>query len=92
MLVSCDKDTETANHQPDMITPTPTVTPTPAVSSTDYLPLTLPVLDAFFAEPQFASDLKRDLNLTDDQVQQLRTAAREETARLREDTEGDYTG
>jgi lipoprotein-anchoring transpeptidase ErfK/SrfK len=91
-LVSCGRDTETANHQPDLTTPTPTATPTPAVASKDYLPLTFPVLDAFFAEPQFAPGLKRDLSLTDDQVEQLRTTARQETARLREDTDGDYTG
>jgi lipoprotein-anchoring transpeptidase ErfK/SrfK len=91
-LVSCGRDTETANHQPDLTTPTPTATPTPAVASTDYLPLTLPVLDAFFADPQFGPALKQDLSLTEDQVKQLRTAARQETARLREDTEGDYSG
>ncbi|HEY0006363.1 MAG TPA: L,D-transpeptidase [Pyrinomonadaceae bacterium] len=56
-------------------------------------PLTLPVLDAFFADESFPAELKTKLQLTDEQVTQLRTVAREETAKLREtDANGQYSG
>lgn len=48
------------------------------------LPFTLPVLDAMFAEENFAADLKSKLNLTDAQVEQLRQTAHEATAKLGE--------
>ncbi|HEX8069508.1 MAG TPA: L,D-transpeptidase [Pyrinomonadaceae bacterium] len=47
-------------------------------------PVTLPVLDAFFAEESFGGELKDRLQLTDEQVARLRTLAREETASLHE--------
>jgi lipoprotein-anchoring transpeptidase ErfK/SrfK len=56
------------------------------------LPVTLPVLDAFFAEETFAADLKSKLQLTDEQVGRLRTMAREETGKLRETDTDDYSG
>jgi lipoprotein-anchoring transpeptidase ErfK/SrfK len=56
------------------------------------LPVTLPVLDAFFADEAFAPALKAKLQLTDEQVERLRTAAREETAKLRETDADDYEG
>jgi lipoprotein-anchoring transpeptidase ErfK/SrfK len=52
------------------------------------LPVTLPVLDAMFADESFAGELKSRLQLTDEQVERLRTIAREETATLGEE-EGD---
>jgi lipoprotein-anchoring transpeptidase ErfK/SrfK len=48
------------------------------------MPLTLPVLDAFFSDDAFAGELKQKLHLTDDQVSRLRKVARQETATLRE--------
>ena len=71
--------------------------PSPAmvkVSAADEgaLPVTLPVLDAFFADDQFAVELKSKLQLTDEQVGNLRTMAREETAKLRETDTDDYSG
>ena len=56
------------------------------------LPVTLPVLDAFFADAAFAPALKAKLQLTDEQVERLRTLAREETAKLRETDADDYEG
>ncbi len=47
-------------------------------------PVTLPVLDAFFAQENFAAELKSKLQLTDEQVDTLRSIARQETLRLRE--------
>jgi lipoprotein-anchoring transpeptidase ErfK/SrfK len=71
--------------------------PSPAtvkVSAADEsaLPVTLPVLDAFFADDQFASELKSKLQLTDEQLGKLRTMAREETSKLRETDADDYSG
>jgi hypothetical protein len=56
------------------------------------MPVTLPVLDAFFADETFAGELKTNLQLTDQQVDQLRTVAREETSKLRETDTDDYSG
>jgi lipoprotein-anchoring transpeptidase ErfK/SrfK len=46
--------------------------------------VTLPVLDAMFADESFAGELKSKLQLTDEQVTRLREIAREETAKLSE--------
>ncbi len=81
-------------------TATPTTTPTPAAdasaaphkSSANNLPVTLPVLDAMFADEKFAPDLKAQLQLTDEQIERLRQAAREETVKLRETETGEHTG
>ncbi len=65
--------------------PTPPLpTPTPLLKLKE-LPITLPLLDAlFFVDRQFAAVLKSQLQLTDEQVTQLRQAARQETAGLNE--------
>ncbi len=55
------------------------------------LPVTLPVLDAMFADEAFAGELKSKLQLTDEQIEKLRNVAQEETASLREG-EGDEHG
>jgi lipoprotein-anchoring transpeptidase ErfK/SrfK len=86
-----------ANNNPANNASTPTSQPSPAtvkVSATDEsaLPVTLPVLDAFFADDTFAGELKSRLQLTDEQIGKLRTMAREETAKLRETDTDDYSG
>jgi lipoprotein-anchoring transpeptidase ErfK/SrfK len=48
------------------------------------LPVTLPVLDAMFADEAFAGELKSKLQLTDEQVEGLRKVAGEERAGLDE--------
>ena len=53
------------------------------------LTMTLPLLDAMFAQETFATDLKAKLQLSDDQVNRLRSIAREETAKLRETSDSD---
>src|ERR1044071_5619196 len=55
--------------------------------------ITLPLLDAMFADDTFAGDVKTKLQLTDAQVEQLRRVARDATAKLRESGDGDaYQG
>jgi len=65
-------------------TASPSPSPTPVIAIKE-LPVTLPVIDAlFFADPGFAAGLKSKLQLTDEQVAELRRVAREETAGLKE--------
>lgn len=67
-------------------TPLPTPAPTPTLLvKLKELPITLPMLDAlFFVDRQFATVLKSQLQLTDEQVAQLRQTARLETLGLSE--------
>lgn len=63
--------------------PTPPVAPAPTPTpGQPGQPVTLPVLDAMFADPQFAAALKLSLDLADEQVEQLRTSARAATKAL----------
>ncbi len=86
--------TGNSNSVTGSTTPSPTASPTVA-PATDVaaVPVTLPVLDAFFVSDEtFTSELKTKLSLTDDQIAQLRTVAREETSKLRETETGDHSG
>ena len=58
---------------------------TPAVSSTPVaeVPITLPVLDALFADKKFRADLKSKLQLTDEQIEALKKLSSGEVAKLR---------
>lgn len=70
-------------------TATATATPTPAEgNAANTAPLTLPVLDAFFAEDSFSESLKSRLQLTDDQITKLKELAHSETAKLSEENAG----
>jgi lipoprotein-anchoring transpeptidase ErfK/SrfK len=59
----------------------------PAKSVATAPPVTLPVLDAFFQDDAFTTELKGKLNLTDDQINRLRSIARDETGKLSENGE-----
>lgn len=62
-------------------------------ANTNYLPVTLPVLDALFYEDEaFKAALKERLKLTDEQIAQLQKIAREETQKLNESGGGEYSG
>jgi lipoprotein-anchoring transpeptidase ErfK/SrfK len=76
---------------------TPTTSEPPPAKTGNAAPntqtLTLPVLDAFFAQENFAAELKSKLQLTDEQVNKLKTIARQETSKLREsDNHDEYAG
>jgi lipoprotein-anchoring transpeptidase ErfK/SrfK len=49
------------------------------------MPVTLPVLDAMFFDENFANELKTKLQLTDEEVDKLKKAARDAVANLNED-------
>ncbi len=78
--------------QPDSRTQTNTSSSPSPVSSPSPLktdaartrPITLPVLDAFFADTAFSETLKTRLKLSDDEITRLRELARTETAKLDE--------
>ena len=91
----CVNETTTKTTSPNTNsanTNSATTQPSPQTAQTNTnanaAPVTLPVLDALFAEESFAAELKAKLQLTDEQVENLRKAAREETAGL-EEKEGD---
>jgi lipoprotein-anchoring transpeptidase ErfK/SrfK len=73
----------TANIATTTLPATATPTPIPP-SEANAAPLTLPVLDAFFADPTFGAELKSKLQLSDEQIARLRTIAREGTSKLSE--------
>lgn len=76
----------TANSSPAAnATPAATTTTTGASNNAASLPVTLPVLDAMFADESFAGELKSKLQLSDEQVSRLRQVAREGTAELNEE-------
>src|ERR687890_222169 len=64
--------------------PAASATPAAGASTAANLPVTLPVLDAMFADEAFAGELKSKLQLTDEQVEGLRRVAGEERASLDE--------
>ncbi|HEY0101220.1 MAG TPA: L,D-transpeptidase [Pyrinomonadaceae bacterium] len=67
-------------------------TPANANAGANNVPLTLPLVDAMFADENFAKDLKSELGLTDEQIERLRKVAREETGSLRETETGEHGG
>ncbi|HEV2707490.1 MAG TPA: L,D-transpeptidase [Pyrinomonadaceae bacterium] len=85
----------TANTTPannNAAAPPTTASNASAGTSATNTPVTLPVLDAMFADEAFAGELKSKLQLTDEQVERLRSIAREETASLRETETGEHEG
>jgi lipoprotein-anchoring transpeptidase ErfK/SrfK len=55
-------------------------------------PVTLPVLDAFFADESFSALLKARLQLSDEQIMKLKQLARSETAKLSDANAGQSSG
>jgi lipoprotein-anchoring transpeptidase ErfK/SrfK len=83
-------NTNTTSTTPTTPAATPSVTANPASNNQ---PVTLPVLDAFFAQEGFAAEMKAKLQLTDEQVNKIRNIARQETSKLREsDNQDEYAG
>jgi lipoprotein-anchoring transpeptidase ErfK/SrfK len=74
LLTGCKRQTQTS--------PPPVVTSTPP-TATEAIPITLPVLDALFADDSFKTELKSKLQLTDEQISALRKTSSEEVAKLR---------
>lgn len=71
--------TNSAGSPSPVSSPSPQTTDSAAVKR-----ITLPVLDAFFADNSFSETLKTRLKLNDDEVTKLKDLARSETAKLDE--------
>jgi len=76
------------------VTPAGSASPSasPATKASVAIPVTLPVLDALLADDAFKSNLKSKVDLTDDQIAQLRKVAADEVAKLRESTPEETNG
>ncbi len=97
ILAGVGCESESPKRTPDTTAKTNTASPTPPTpappasvaenvpaEAPKTQPVTLPVLDAFFAQEGFAAELKSKLQLTDEQVSKLKNIARQETSKLRE--------
>ncbi len=69
---------------PGSPSPSASASPSGEVSRATAIPVTLPVLDALFSDEAFKSGLKSQIQLTDDQIAQLKKIAGDEVARLRQ--------
>jgi lipoprotein-anchoring transpeptidase ErfK/SrfK len=90
-VTGCVVQPTNQNNKTPVATPSPRATASPSPSPEKVAsaqPLTLPVLDAFFADESFSGTLKTRLQLTDEQVTRLKELARSETAKLNEDKVG----
>lgn len=63
--------------------------PSPTKEAQAKMPVTLPVLDAMFADENFAGELKSKVQLTDEQIERLKTLSREAVSNLNENETGD---
>jgi lipoprotein-anchoring transpeptidase ErfK/SrfK len=96
MVTGCAVEpTNQANKNNPVASPLPSATASPSPVEEKAVttePLTLPVLDAFFADESFSGSLKTRLQLTDEQVTKLKELAHSETAKLNEENAGKGEG
>jgi hypothetical protein len=81
-----------ANATPSPVASATAAVPANANAGANNVPLTLPLVDALFADASFAANLKSELGLTDEQIERLRKVARDETGSLRETETGEHGG
>jgi lipoprotein-anchoring transpeptidase ErfK/SrfK len=79
LLAGCGPQAETPDNA---ATASPSNSPSLAAQAAA-VPITLPVLDALFGDKTFNSDLKSKLQLTDEQIGNLKKASSEAVAKLR---------
>jgi lipoprotein-anchoring transpeptidase ErfK/SrfK len=79
--------TQTANANVANTTTAPVKT-----QSNINLPVTLPVLDAMFYDEQFSQELKSKLQLTDQQIEQIKNISREAVGNLGEESDESSAG
>src|SRR5438128_12677911 len=72
--------------------PPPPSPPASVITEAEAVPITLPVLDALFADESFTSELKSNLQLTDEQIGRLRKIAGDEVLRLRQQNTEAHAG
>jgi lipoprotein-anchoring transpeptidase ErfK/SrfK len=85
LTAGCVPQPDSQKQTKNSNSPSPASSPSPAkTDSASVKPITLPVLDAFFADNSFADKLKTRLKLSDDEITKLKDLARIETAKLDE--------
>jgi lipoprotein-anchoring transpeptidase ErfK/SrfK len=85
-------NTNAANSQPAPAnTNVAQAQPATAPAANDNTPVTLPVIDAMFADESFAGDLKSKAGLTDEQIGKLQQTARDAVLQLDESDENAST-
>jgi len=86
--------TNQSNHNlRPLASPAASVSPSPVNErAANAEPLTLPVLDAFFADEGFSALLKTRLHISDEQIAKLKELAHAETAKLDEANAGQGAG
>ncbi|MGH9906929.1 MAG: L,D-transpeptidase family protein [Pyrinomonadaceae bacterium] len=84
--ISCVAQSPSNSNSATTANPSPTTAPSPAgfVTEASTAPVTLPVLDALFADEAFKAELKSKLQLSDEQITNLRKSASDEVNRLRQ--------
>ena len=75
-----------SNSAPPVVVATPSAAASPNSRVGMTIPVTLPVLDALFSDEAFKTTLKSKVELTDDQIAQLKKVASEEVGKLSETT------
>lgn len=93
-LAACDSrdvKTDSTVVERDTIHDTVVVNQTPAFDSTSFLdpsslPVTLPVLDAFMQDSTFVAEMRDSLQLSAEQITELRRVAREQSALIDSDS------
>lgn len=82
-----------ATNQTVATTPAPAASPKVEDRRAEVnLPVTLPVLDAMFADESFGAELQSKLGLTAEQIERLRTVSREAVGNLNESESDDNAG
>jgi lipoprotein-anchoring transpeptidase ErfK/SrfK len=85
-LAGCIRQAQTPEAAP------PVASPTQAQAVETEVPITLPVLDALFANEAFKMELKSKLQLTDEQINALRKVSSDEVSKLRKGNAENQTG
>ena len=95
MACAVEPTRQSVSNAPGSPVPSATASPSPSPASEKAAkaqPVTLPVLDAFFADESFSGLLKTRLQLADDQIAKLKELAHSETAGLNEANAGHSEG
>ena len=85
LLTSCTTAPPSNSNTPvALATPSPTASPSPVNADTASVQVTLPLLDALLTDEKFVARLKRDVKLSEQQIDSLKRVSSAEIARLRE--------
>lgn len=87
LWISCTREAPVRQRPHTSSSPTPNVT-----VENQTLPITLPVLNALFADEKFKTELKSKLQLTDEQIASLKKMAGEAVTKLRQTNAEDQPG